>query len=394
MRCVECTKHVCRKCLTLEPEAAWDIEFCCPPCLVDGLFKLPCDDRPGPDYLLHLALQSLKSSSARLALSTWRSYHRCVQKVVEFMAKQGVVCFPVMTTALAQGCMLFFQHLRQNGATWSTMRTFRSAFKSFHVALGLPDPWIAFPILLMLTQGLQKQVSIPARPKVGLTIVMLKAILLYMDGNETELRLAGQFNAADVLLRDAVALILGFFAMRRSDELFMNKEHTHGILQSHVVLVFASHVTLFVPAQKNDKLQQGHFVTLAWVTGSGVPIGAWILRLLRRLQSCGCLDPKVPLFLPTIGHLGYRRVLVGRPVSKPQTLRKILPRVFHVFVTSPLLLSLFGWHSCRRGGATHGYHNGVTLDLLAPHGGWFTQQGLKAYTSAAFEQRLSVTLRM
>ena len=70
------------------------------------------------------------------------------------------------------------------------------------------------------------------------------------------------------------------------------------------------------------------------------------------------------------------------------------PRVFHVFVTSPLLLSLFGWHSCRRGGATHGYHNGVTLDLLAPHGGWFTQQGLKAYTSAAFEQRLSVTLRM
>ena len=91
MRCVECTKHVCRKCLTLEPEAAWDIEFCCPPCLVDGLFTLPCDDRPGPDYLLHLALQSLKSSSARLALSTWRSYHRCVQKVVEFMAKQGVV---------------------------------------------------------------------------------------------------------------------------------------------------------------------------------------------------------------------------------------------------------------------------------------------------------------
>ena len=37
-----------------------------PPCLVDGLFTLPCNDRPGPDYLLHLALQSLKSSSARL----------------------------------------------------------------------------------------------------------------------------------------------------------------------------------------------------------------------------------------------------------------------------------------------------------------------------------------
>ena len=73
-----------------------------PPCLVDGLFTLPCNDRPGPDYLLHLALQSLKSSSAHLALSTRRSYHCCVQKVVELMAKQVVVCFPVITTALAQ----------------------------------------------------------------------------------------------------------------------------------------------------------------------------------------------------------------------------------------------------------------------------------------------------
>ena len=77
---------------------------------------------------------------------------------------------------------------------------------------------------------------------------------------------------------------------------------------------------------------------------------------------------------------------------------KLLPRVFHVFVTSSLLLSLFGCHSCCRCGATHGYHNGVTLDLLVPHGGWFTQpwqpEGLEAYTSAAFDQRLSVTLCM
>jgi len=53
--------------------------------------------------------------------------------------------------------------------------------------------------------------------------------------------------------------------MRRSDELFMNKAHTHGILQTNVVLVPGSHVTLFVPAQKNDKLSQRLFVTLAWI---------------------------------------------------------------------------------------------------------------------------------
>ena len=91
-----------------------------------------------------------------------------------------------------------------------------------------------------------------------------------------------------------------------------------------------------------------------------------------------------------MGNLGYRLVSQGVPVSKPQVLRKILPRVFTVFGTKLALLALFGWHSCRRGGATHE----VPMDLLAPHGGWFAVQGLKAYTTAAFVQRLSVTLRM
>jgi len=44
--------------------------------------------------------------------------------------------------------------------------------------------------------------------------------------------------------------------------------------------------------------------------------------------------------------------------------------------------------------ATHGYSNGVPVDLLAPHRGWFTVQGFKAYTTAAFVQWLSITIRM
>jgi hypothetical protein len=209
-----------------------------------------------------------------------------------------------------------------------------------------------------------------------------------------ESRKRQEHDPADVLLRDAVALIIGFFAMRRSDELIMNKAHTHGILQTHEVLVPGSHVTLFVPAQKNDKLSQGLFVILARISGSGVLIGAWIQRLLSRLRECDLQRPTMPLFLPTMGNLGYRLGSPGVPVSKPQVLRKILPSVFTVFGTKPALLALFGWHSCRRGVATHGYANGVPMDLLALHGGWFTVQGLKAYTTAAFVQRLSVTLRM
>jgi len=62
----------------------------------------------------------------------------------------------------------------------------------------------------------------------------------------------------------------------------------------HVVLEPGSHVTLFVPAQKNDKLSQKLFVTLAWISGSGVSIGAWIQRLLSRLRECDLQRPTLP----------------------------------------------------------------------------------------------------
>jgi len=104
---------------------------------------------------------------------------------------------------------------------------------------------------------------------------------LYMDLHERQSRALGNNNTADVSLRDAVALIIGFLVMHHSDDLSMNKIHTHGILQAHVVLVPGSHVTLFVPDQKNDKLNQGLFVTLALGFWFGdVNHRVWIQRLL------------------------------------------------------------------------------------------------------------------
>jgi len=48
-------------------------------------------------------------------------------------------------------------------------------------------------------------------------------------------------------------------------------------------------------------------------------------------------------------------------------------------VTPRCWLALFNWHSCRRGGATHAYWTGTDLDLLAPHGGWNSKEGLQVY---------------
>ena len=107
MRCSECSREFGSKCSSMEPNCMWDIDFCCPACVVDSLFVLPIDDSPGSPYLLHLALQTMKSSSARLALSTWRNYLRCVQKAIEFTIKHGVVCFPVVDKPCEALCFFF-----------------------------------------------------------------------------------------------------------------------------------------------------------------------------------------------------------------------------------------------------------------------------------------------
>jgi len=174
----------------------------------------------------------------------------------------------------------------------------------------------------------------------------------------------------------------------------VNKTHTHGILQSQIVLEQGQHVLLFVPAQKTDPTHQGHFVTLAWVSGSGVKIGFWIQLLFHRLQVCNARHLACPLFLPTRGNHGFHRVYVGQAVTKPNTFDRLLPRVFAIFQTQSQLLRLFGYHSCRRGGATNAFWQGVRMNLLAPHGGWRSEAGLKTYTSASFGQRMSVTLQM
>ena len=80
------------------------------------------------------------------------------------------------------------------------------------------------------------------------------------------------------MLCDALSLIIAFFAMRRGDEIFICTTHTHGILQSQMVLEHANHFLLFVAAQNTDSTHQGHFFSLAWVARSHVKIGSWIQR--------------------------------------------------------------------------------------------------------------------
>ena len=69
----------------------WELDFTCPPCLVDSLVSLPhVGPAAGAPYLLQLSYAMLRSQSARLALSTWKNYIRCVDRSVTFMQDSGI----------------------------------------------------------------------------------------------------------------------------------------------------------------------------------------------------------------------------------------------------------------------------------------------------------------
>ena len=91
---------------------------------------------------------------------------------------------------------------------------------------------LSYTALAALTAGMQTQVTLPPVQTVGLIIEMVKAILSFADQHIAEASNRGHWQRADVFVRDAVAMAIGFFSMRQSDELAMNKAHTH-VLSAH-----------------------------------------------------------------------------------------------------------------------------------------------------------------
>eukprot|EP00961_Rhodomonas_salina_P240405 3248172-Rhodomonas_salina.1 len=63
--------------------------------------------------------------------------------------------------------MLFFAHLKQKGLSWASMSTYRSAIRSVSAAADVPDPWLRYPRLHTLCEGLKKQVSRPVERREG-----------------------------------------------------------------------------------------------------------------------------------------------------------------------------------------------------------------------------------
>jgi len=390
--CNACDTAYCRPCLGVDRAALWSLAFQCPPCLIEEV-RRP-EAVPGvSDGLLRLATGHLHTMAASLKPATWLLYQRCVSEMMQFSADHGIQIFPVHTTAAAKGLAMFFEHLRSLGYSWARITHYRTALRKLCQAANLPDPWTEHPMLETVCDGLKKRITLRVKRKEGLTLEMVKALLDFWAASERAYREHGRHRQANTCLRNQVAVVLGFFGMRRRSEVTLSRDGKLGLKREHVALSPGSHVTLFLQSMKNDTYATGNEIYLAWVTQSGVAIGELFQRYIAWLDAAA-IPPDAPFLCPTDPHGRFTVPAPGKCFNPTDCLRHGLAQVFQEFVDNPSLLSQFSWHSLRRGGATHAAHARVPPRHIMGHGVWRSEEGIRPYIINNFRSLLGVTEAM
>jgi len=96
-------------------------------------------------------------------------------------------------------------------------------------------------------------------------------------------------HSARIALRNAVILAFAFFGIRRGVQLIPDKTRRMGLLGSDVTVVQGSRIDLSVCAMKSDKFAESHSISLAWISSSGVLLGA--INVCYGWIACHCARP-------------------------------------------------------------------------------------------------------
>lgn len=238
---------------------------------------------------------------------------------------------------------LYVTHLAQLGREYATIRLALWAIGDAHATAGVGRPDRAERIQLLM-RGIGRSIGTRAKgaPPVGLAELeaMVKALHGSVRGT-----------------RDRALLLLGFAgAYRSSDLAALDLEH----------LCFSSEgLTLLLPRSKEDQLGRGR--------RTHIPADAHpelcAVRAVRAWIECLCGDTG-PLFRVIHGSTVTAQRIHPRAVSRAIQRAACRARMTGARYTS---------HSLRRGFATVGHENGLSLREIQEHGGWGYMGSLARY---------------
>mmetsp|Transcript_52907 Transcript_52907/g.107882 ORF Transcript_52907/g.107882 Transcript_52907/m.107882 type:complete len:90 (+) Transcript_52907:359-628(+) len=81
----------------------------------------------------------------------------------------------------------------------------------------------------------------------------------------------------------------------------------------------------------------------------------------------------------------------GKEARFQNRLRALLKHTYFELLEDSVVLSRFGWHSLRRGGAELAFNEGVPKWLVMEQGGWKSDGGVRVYRGGRLVNKLTVT---
>jgi integrase len=241
------------------------------------------------------------------------------------------------------------------------------------------------PVTAQLLRAIAKQQGPSGVPqgKQGMTR-LLRLLLCYLSKQQSS-----DLRRADLYIRDAAWLVLGFFGFLRRAEIIsirIGDISFHDAPSPHLKVTFAR--------SKTDQVGRGAVVVLAARSKDGIDIGARVSSLLA-LRSKQGAGPQDRLFT-SWDYPNWS--LSGRPIANGQALadrlRVYLSALSSAYPDIQVHPSAYGMHSLRRGGgATAAWAGGVDRERIMQHGRW-TSSAVEAYLKATVHIQLSVTAAM
>lgn len=398
--CAECSGFFHKTCLDMAPEH-------CPtgvlplPCYNCLLLQLKCVDSDTAREMAARHHEAMSLALAHRATGTMKNHGSHLRALAVFastyMHMPEHVALPPEPGA-AIPVLLLVQWLVHASKILSpaTLDNYLSSFSAWHRAKGLPeDTWgHKHPAVKAVLEGVKRKGSrasaaAPAR-KCPLSVDLLLALV-------DMLRARAQGATAEQYAeeyRDAAMLCMGFFAFLRASEL--------AALQLEDVTFDAGGqgVRVHIRRSKGDQRGLGHYIDLAAVSGSGVPLRDLLVGYVRLRRSAGARDSD-PLFPRRAAGGGLSaQPIAGASQMVSKMLRGHLGALAGLWrqaghVASARLveeqLATYASHSLRRGGATRAMAVNVPRELTKRHGRW-RSDAVDVYQERTLQDRLRVTL--
>ena len=226
--------------------------------------------------------------------------------------------------------------------------------------------------------------TVKVQPKLPLPVAWLHKINMYLDSGKRRVDGKAPLDPA-IALRDAALLTLGYVAMLRHSELVVNLRNTMGLRRCDIVF-FGTTTRVFVRRRKNDPYGKGHTIWLPERTSSGIEIYA---RLRALVDYMGLPpDSPQPLFQGTRKRGEFSGV---RHQGAAARFKKCLLVAIGLPASAA---GRYSMHSLRRGGCTHAYANGASIDSLMAIGAWQSHAAFAMYRAVTRGQMQAAISRM